>query len=1608
MNSVEKYILTQIKNQSIAPDEAKIMLSELRQKKANLKEDIAIIGVACKLPNSNNVDEFWDNILHGRNCFVTKPPEKMLLDELFKNPHYADLFDHKHWRKEDENVENFVGGFIQDFDKFDANFFGIPPREARYIDPQQRVFMEVAWSAIEDAGYTDKSIRDSMTGIFVGRDGTNSNTYAFHTAYDSVSVSGSWAGILASRLNYLFNLKGPAFVVDTACSSGLVAIHEACGALHNNECEMAIAGGISLGAPGVEQEKVPGDIEEVNGDAAVVSDDNAVRTFDKKCSGTVFSEGCTVIVLKALDKAIKDRNQIYGIIKGSAMNSDGASNGLTAPNPVAQENVIVDAWKRAQINPEELDFIETHGTGTLLGDPIEIKGLTNAFKHFTDKKQFCGVGSVKTNIGHTVGAAGVTNVVKLVLGMKNEIMPPNRNFSEPNPHIDFVDSPVYVVDQPTEWKRGDKVRIAGASAWGYSGTNCHLVVQEAPLLEKSVNTKPVNIFTISAKTEKSMSSFIENYHQFFEKHDELNIEDICFTSNIGRGHYFYRVAILSETFDELKEKVAYLYENGMCTYEDKHIYFNAHQIVSERKKQRDKGDITQKDISVLSQKTDEMVNVLCDKTISKDAYMQSLISVAEAYVNGANVPWQALYENENVRTVSLPTYPFERISFWGEKRDIRIKDYSNVRSDNIKHEFIQSRLVDTIDGTIYELKFDLTTQWPIQDHILVGNNVVSGTTYVDILKSAFEDYYKTKKIVFEDIIFLHTLILSPENPVAEGHLVIKKEGGKETFVVASKHLDEEGNVYWTEHVRGTATSHAESIPTYPSMDEICAMDNIEEFRTMKAAGFGDRWNCVARNFRDTTEDKQVFYTFVKLPDKYVDDLKTYTYHPGLLDNAINMIMFQIFTGADFYIPFTYKNMKVYNNLPQYFYSRVERHDASRGSEVLAFDVTMIDAEGRTLATIEECTIKKVNQFSDYFSSNYYGIRWAQKLEANSVAAEVTGNVLVFADKEDWASELVQKISGANNTIYNVVFADEYRKIDDKHYTITSAEEDYERLLDDMQVSSLSKIYHLANIDLSRENSEYADVKDDMQKGVYSLVYMDKVFSRRIKGTVDFVLVASDVFRVNGEEKHFIPSGSAFFGLVKSLKYECPVFTFRCIEFNANSDREVVFDEIINGQVYGNVAIRNKLRYTEYLERLDTGYTNKSEMDIYAEGAYLITGGTGGLGLVMASNLADYANCNVCLVARRAVPERDTWDAIHNDASDAKTCNMIRSVRSLEERGCNVIFKQADVSDKAAMKVIVDDLKRDYGRINGVIHCAGVAGDGFILNKPIETFNNVINPKVYGSVVLGELLKDDDLDFFVLFSSMTGILGGSGQGDYTAANAFLDGYANYLNAKGMVVQSINWPGWSETGMAADYNLSEAVTMFKSLTNQYGVSILNRLICTDLTNVIPGNINLQFIQSMGLERLPIVLSNVLLKDFERFQSQNGQETIAVASSKVNLADIVITGKSEDEFTETERTIAYIYASVLNLTQIDIYDNFSSMGGDSIISTEVFKILNKQYDGILSISDIFLYPTIESIAEYVDKLTGKAEEVKTIEVFDNLIDKFEQGDVDIDSVVDFLDNK
>ncbi|MBL4671728.1 MAG: polyketide synthase, partial [Arenicella sp.] len=478
-----RFIIEQVRDKRLAKGKAAEFLAELSKKVATKTEvpsdDVAIIGMACQFPDASNKEEFWHNLVNGHNAIDDFPDQRR-----------ADLA-----ALDNNETELFKGGFLSSVDRFDNEYFNIPPNVARHMDPYQRLLMQSLVEAIEDAGYSKSQVYGKKIGVFVGNDHTHrffNNYISFIDDIDFNSVAGSWTAVLASRLSYLFNLKGPALVIDTACSSGLVALDSAVKAIQNGDCESALVSAANLFfAPG---KGLVGEIE---------NDDFMVRAFDQGASGTVWGEGIASILIKPLTKAKEDGDAIYGVVKGIAINNDGASNGLTAPNAKAQEEVIKSAWQKANINPEAVSYIETHGTGTKLGDPIEIKGLVNAFRSITKKKQFCGIGSVKTNIGHTVGVAGLASLIKVLLSFRYKQLPPSINFHAPNPFIDFANSPVYINDHLSDWS-SNEILTAGISSFSLSGTNCHLVIQEAPTQSKRPgNFKlPVRMLPLSARSHE--------------------------------------------------------------------------------------------------------------------------------------------------------------------------------------------------------------------------------------------------------------------------------------------------------------------------------------------------------------------------------------------------------------------------------------------------------------------------------------------------------------------------------------------------------------------------------------------------------------------------------------------------------------------------------------------------------------------------------------------------------------------------------------------------------------------------------------------------------------------------------------------------------------------------------------------------------------------------------------------------------------------------------------------------------------------------------------------------------------------------------------------------
>ncbi|MCX8128634.1 MAG: condensation domain-containing protein, partial [Clostridia bacterium] len=603
-------------------------------------KDIAIIGISAKLPMAEDINGFWENLINGKDCITDLPGvRKAEADSYFKfkgmNP---------------EGIGYKRGSYLDRIDEFDFRYFNLSPREASLMDPNQRLFLEAALGAIEDAGYGGEQLRGSRTGVYCG--------FVSDLAYQrfiaevdpsslGISIPGNMAAVIPGRVSYVLDLKGPSIVMDTACSSSLVAVHTACRGLRNGDCDMAIAGSVKISLLPLEDENMLG----------IESKSYICRAFDDNSDGTCMGEGVMAIVLKPLSKALRDRDNIYAVIKGSAINQDGASIGITAPNVLAQADVIENAWNDAGVTPETITYIEAHGTGTKLGDPIEIDGITRAFSKYTNRKQFCGVGSVKTNLGHLDSAAGLAGLLKAVLSLKNKKIPPSIHFEKPNRNIDFGNSPVYVNTKLNEWICEEHPRRCGISAFGLSGTNCHIVMEEAPSFEKMDDEgNNAHLFTLSAKSKDALQNLICKYVKALENGIDGTLGDLCFTANTGRGHYALRLAIIVNEIFELKEILSSLNIDNLKTDEEKGIYFGEFKIGNGNKSNGSVFEISETELKningIVNSKVTGFKNCEDKPSVLRD--------ICKLYINGASVFWNRLYEACSYRRISIPTYAFDR------------------------------------------------------------------------------------------------------------------------------------------------------------------------------------------------------------------------------------------------------------------------------------------------------------------------------------------------------------------------------------------------------------------------------------------------------------------------------------------------------------------------------------------------------------------------------------------------------------------------------------------------------------------------------------------------------------------------------------------------------------------------------------------------------------------------------------------------------------------------------------------------------------------------------------------------------------------------------------
>lgn len=684
MNRYLTHLLTLYKNKQLSQD---IALSLIEEYKNHHQRDlgdtrshkIAIVGMSARMPLADNSEEFWKLLATGKNCVRTFPESrKKDIDPLAEQIPKEQFVDGKRY---------WIGGFLNEVDKFDNDFFDILPADAKVMDPQQRMFLEMAYEAFQDAGYTREQLRHTNTGVYLG-DVLNEYQKIIPHATTS-AVVGNVTPFITSRVSYYYDFHGPTLNISTTCSTSLVAVHAACQALINKECDMALTGAINL-------RLFPFALKDDPVDAlGITTQDDCCRAFDNQANGIVRGEGGGALVLKPYDKAVNDGDHIYAIILGSSVNNDGRSSSIGAPNPLAQEKLLKSAWEKSKIDPRTIQYIEAHGTGTHIGDPIEVNGINRAFSTYTQDKQFCGLGSVKTNLGHlTGGASGLTGLIKTVLSLKNQKIPPTLHFKTPNELINFPDSTVYITDQLIPWPKAD-IRRAGVSAFGFNGTNCHVVLEEGPKATAQEKDDQEYVLVLSHRTETGLKIQLERFKSYLEEHGhELLIGDVCYTMSVCRDHFKKRCAVVASSVNDLLAKLKKLLLQDSVA-------------------------------GMIIEGSHEALNALGQKHLTQD------------------VDWKTVFK-KRLNKVSLPTYSFEKKRFW-----IEAAQYGIEIKDSKRFKAAESTLANRIEDQLISLFKDVMglEEIRITDNFFeLGGDSLLGIQLINEIHKAFN-----KKISYFDL-----------------------------------------------------------------------------------------------------------------------------------------------------------------------------------------------------------------------------------------------------------------------------------------------------------------------------------------------------------------------------------------------------------------------------------------------------------------------------------------------------------------------------------------------------------------------------------------------------------------------------------------------------------------------------------------------------------------------------------------------------------------------------------------------------------------------------------------------------------------------------------------
>ncbi len=1488
---------------------------ELENVQFRHQEPIAIVGMGCRYPGwVHDPESYWRLLSEGVDAVTEVPAERWDIEALYDpDPEVSG------------KMTTRFGGFVREVDRFDAEFFGMAPREAQKLDPQQRLLLETSWEALERAGLRAETLMRSDTGVFVGmmyQDyGQLVGVRGGLEALDGYVTTGSAGSVASGRISYILGLQGPSMTVDTACSSSLVTLHLACQSLRQGECSVALAGGVALmltPTTFVEFSRLRG-----------LSSDGRCKSFSAAADGTGWSEGCGMLVLERLSDAQRNGHRVLALVRGTAVNQDGRSNGLTAPNGPSQQAVIRQALQRAGVMPSQVDYLECHGTGTALGDPVEVQALGTVLAEGRDRSNPVVIGSVKTNLGHTQAAAGVAGVIKVVLSLQHGLIPKSLHFASPSPHIAWSELPVKVAAEAVDWGRNGKPRIAGVSSFGISGTNAHAVLEEAPAVAEgsSAPSRSAELVVLSARTEGALRSMADRLREHMESHPELSVGDVAYSLVTTRSAMVQRLALSVPTRGALLEAL-----KAASAGETPAGAARGEVLDSGGKLAWLFGGQGSQKLGMgreLYQSWPVFHDALEAAWSELDGHLdRPLRGVMWAEAESAEA---GLLEQTGYTQPALFALEWALSALW--------------RSWGVEPELLCGHSVGEIVAACVAGVMSMgegarlvCARGRLMQGLPVGGAMVSVEASEGQVAAAVAAYASTVSIAA--INGPSSVVISGDEWAVEAIASDFASRGTRTQRLKVSHAFHSARM---DPMLGEFARVAESIAYRPAARGLVSnLSGSLAGGEESTPGYWVRHAREAVRFGDGVEAMRVAGAecFLEIGPKST--------LLGLVRGCVGEASVQLVPSLR---PGRSESESVLESLGGWF---------ARGGRV-GWDSVL--APGSQRVSLPTYPWQRERYWMDVgpdgpgpaivepIADWFYQVEWPEVPHARAGERHAeSGRWLVLADRGGLGEAIAAALSSRGLSCA-MVYAPAAASLVAEAAAMALEGRD-----------ALQGVLYLWGLDGIVDAEASADEVGEITRRAVSpaLALIQALGLPAAGATRDSprLWIATRGACVVGGESGVAPCQAALWGLGRVAALEHPAVWGGLVDLDperGSTEVELLLAELLEPDAEDQLAFRKGRRHgARLMAATPKGYA--APVSLSEAGSYLVTGGLGALGLLVARWLVEKGARHLILSGRQGLPDRAAWGEAHPSEIRAR----IAAVQALEALGARVTVAAVDVADAEGMRALLTAVEPP---LRGLVHTAGVGTVRVLAETDEALLESVLRSKVTGTWLLHRLLQDRPLDFFVLFSSGAAVWGGHGQGAYAAANAFLDGLAHQRRAQSLPALSVDWGIWADGQMGdAQFNARMSEIGVLPMATSPAFSALERLVGTRAVQCT--------VTRMDWARFAPVYAARGRRNLLAAQVAKGNGTPAARPgvAAARSWDGLSIGEVRTALRELVRQTV---AGVLGFRDADSLDprqGFAEQGLDSLMAVQIGAHLERKLGVVLPATLAFDHPTVERLATHL----------------------------------------